>query len=64
MFTQLAVLVCLSEPVFDDYVIADMLTTLRDEIPRSFARVDIQLRKEDRAIQQPRKRPGSKGAHD
>jgi hypothetical protein len=62
--TQLAVLVCLSEPVFDDYVIADMLTTLRDEIPRSFARVDIQLRKEDRAIQRPRKRPGDKGAHD
>jgi hypothetical protein len=53
--TQLAVLVCLSEPVFDDYVIADMLVTLRDEIPRSFARADRQLAKDDRAIQQARK---------
>ena len=55
--TQLAVLVCFSEPVFDDYVIADMLMTLRDEIPRSFARVDAQLRKDDRAIQRTRKLP-------
>ena len=49
--TQLAVLVCFSEPVLDNYVIADMLMTLRDEIPRSFARADLQLRKDDRAIQ-------------
>jgi hypothetical protein len=58
--TQLAVLVCLSEPVFDDCVIADMLMTLRDEIPRSFGRADAQLRKDDRAIQQTRKRPAGK----
>jgi Family of unknown function (DUF5677) len=58
--TQLAVLVCFSEPVFDDYVIADMLTTLRDEIPRSFAQADVQLRKDDRAIQRTQKRPAGK----
>lgn len=48
--TQLAVLVCLSEPIFNDCVIADMLTTLRDGIPRSFARVDIQIQRADKAI--------------
>jgi Family of unknown function (DUF5677) len=50
--TQLSVLVCFSEPIFDDYVIADMLMTLRDEISRSFAKAEAQLRKEDRAIRQ------------
>jgi hypothetical protein len=55
-----AVRVCLSEPVFDDLVIANMLTTLRDEIPRSFARADSQLVKDDRAIQRARKQPASK----
>jgi hypothetical protein len=59
--TQLAVLVCFSEPVFDDYVIADMLTTLRDEVPRSFAKVEAQLQKEDRAIRRAPK--PSKGKH-
>jgi hypothetical protein len=58
--TQVALLVCFSEPVFDDYVIADMLTTLRDEIPRSFARADAQLRRDDRAIQRTRRRPAGK----
>ena len=58
--TQLAVLVCLSEPVFDDYVIADMLISLRNEIPRSFARADRQLAKDDRAIQ--RAQEGCAGA--
>jgi hypothetical protein len=48
--TQCAVLVCFSKPIFDDYVIADMLTTLRDEIPLSFARVDVQIQREDKAI--------------
>jgi hypothetical protein len=48
--TQLAVLVCFVEPVFDDYVIADMLMALRDEIPRSFAKAEAQLKKDDRAI--------------
>jgi hypothetical protein len=55
--TQLAVLIGLAEPVFDDYVIGDMLVTLRNEIPRSFARVDTRLKKEDRAI-----RRGAKSA--
>lgn len=50
--TQLAVLIGMSEPVFDDFVIADMLITLRNEIPRSFAKVDAQLKKEDREIRQ------------
>ncbi len=58
--TQLAVLVCFSEPVFDDYVISDMLTTLRDEIPRSFAKVEAQLQKEDKAIRRAPKPPKGK----
>jgi hypothetical protein len=53
--TQLSVLVCFSEPVFNDYVIADMLMTLRDEIPRSFARTDVQLRRDARVIQRTQK---------
>jgi hypothetical protein len=48
--TQLAVLVCFSEPIFDDYVVADMLMTLRDEIPRSLARADVQIQREHKAI--------------
>ena len=48
--TQLVVLVCSSEPIFDDYVVTDMLMKLRDEIPRSFARVDAQLLREDKDI--------------
>jgi hypothetical protein len=58
--TQLALLVCFSEPVFDDYVIADMLKTLRNEIPRLFAQADVQLRKDDRAIREVQKRPMGK----
>jgi len=58
--TQLSVLVCSSEPIFDDYVIADILMTLRDEIPRSFARTDVQLRRDDRLIQRTRKPPAGK----
>jgi hypothetical protein len=62
--TQLSVLVCFSEPIFDDYVIADMLVTLRDEIPQSFARTDVQLRRDDRVIQRTRKPPtGKKNWH-
>ena len=58
--TQLAVLVCFSEPIFDDYVISDMLMTLRDEIPRSFAKVEAQLQKEDKAIRRAPKPPKGK----
>jgi len=47
--TQLAAIVCISEPSLDDYVIADMLKMLRDEIPRSFARAEAQLRRDDKA---------------
>ena len=50
--TQVAVLIGLAEPVFDDYVIADMLVTLRNEISRSFAKVDMQFKKEDREMRQ------------
>ncbi len=46
--TQLAALVCLSEPNLDDLVAADMLRMLRDEIPRSLGRADRQLRKDDK----------------
>ena len=52
-----AVLVCFVEPVFDDYVIADMLMALRDEIPRSFAKAEAQLKKDDRAIRRAPKPP-------
>ncbi len=47
--TQLAAIVCISEPSFDDCVIADMLRMLRDEIPQSFAREEAQLRRDDKA---------------
>ncbi len=47
--TQLAAIVCISEPSFDDCVIADMLRMLRDEIPQSFARAEAQLRRDDKA---------------
>lgn len=46
--TQLAGIACMSEPSLDDCVIGDMLTTLRNEIPRSFARAEMQLRRDDK----------------
>jgi hypothetical protein len=46
--TQLSVLVYLREPNLDDLIVADMMRTLRDEIPRSFARAHIRLRKDDK----------------
>jgi hypothetical protein len=47
--TQLAGLVCLSEPKLDDLVAADMIRVLRDEIPKSFWQADRRLRKDDKA---------------
>jgi hypothetical protein len=44
--TQLSVLVCLPEPKLDDLVAAEMMKTLRDEIPKSFRRADMRLRKD------------------
>jgi hypothetical protein len=48
--TQLAVLICSSEPLIDDNVIANMLVTLRNDIPKSFARVDTQIQREEKAM--------------
>lgn len=50
--TQLAVLVCGSQPTFDDNVVSMMLCALRDEIPRSFARVDAKIEAEEKEIRQ------------
>jgi hypothetical protein len=46
--TQLSVLVCMSEPNFDDLVVGQMMVTLRDEIPRSFYEADKGLRRDDK----------------
>jgi Family of unknown function (DUF5677) len=46
--TQISVLVYLREPNLDDLTVADMMRTLRDEIPRSLARAHMQLRKDDK----------------
>ena len=67
--TQLAALVCMNEPSFDDLVVGEMIVTLKNEIPQAFGRADKQLRKDDKsfrssgngAISQPaRKRKPSK----
>ena len=58
--TQLAVLVCGSQPTFDDNVISMMLCELRDDIPRSFARVDAKLEAEEKAIRQAKLKRGTK----
>jgi len=50
--TQLAALVCLSNPTVDDLVAGDMIRALRDEIPNSFWRADKQLRKDDESFRQ------------
>jgi hypothetical protein len=62
--TQLTVLVCMSERTLDDLTIADMMITLRDRIPRSFARAQTQLRREHRELNRSKRgsRPeGSRG---
>jgi hypothetical protein len=46
--TQMSVLACLSDANLDDLVIANMIQTLRDEIPRSFYGADQRLRKDDK----------------
>jgi Family of unknown function (DUF5677) len=38
--TQLAVIVCMKEPNFDDLVVGQIMVTLLDEIPRSFYHAD------------------------
>jgi hypothetical protein len=47
-FAQLSVLVCMSEPNFDDLVVGQMMLTLRDEIPRFFHEADKRLRRDDK----------------
>jgi hypothetical protein len=46
--TQLSALVCLSEPKKDDLVAGDMMTMLRDEIPKSFYKADRQMRRDNK----------------
>ena len=46
--TQLSVLVCLSAPIFDDLVTAQLMRLLRNEIPKSFSRAHLRLRKDDK----------------
>jgi len=48
--TQLAAIVCLSRTSLDDLVIGEMLKTLMDEIPRSFARAELRLRRDDKVF--------------
>ena len=48
--TQLVVLVCLSEPVLDDNVIAGMLIEVRNQIPRSFADIELEIKKEEKSF--------------
>jgi hypothetical protein len=45
--TQLAVVVGLSEPIMDDLVTADMMRMLRDDVPRSLYKADMQLRRDE-----------------
>jgi hypothetical protein len=40
------VIVCLSDPNFDDLVTANMIRDLRDEIPPSFFQAEKQLQKD------------------
>jgi hypothetical protein len=46
--TQLAALVCMAEPGFDDLVVGEIVVTLKNEIPQAFGRADRQLRKDDK----------------
>lgn len=48
--TRLAVLVCMSEPNFDDLVAGSMMVTLGQEIPRLFASADRRLRRDEKAV--------------
>ena len=54
---QLSVLVCMSEPNFDDLVTGAMMVTLADEIPRLFAKADRRLRQDEKALTREGLRP-------
>jgi len=51
--TQISAIVCLSEPNIDDLVAGDMMTMLRDEVPKSFYKADRQLRRDDKKYRKP-----------
>lgn len=53
--TRLSVLVCMSEPNFDDLVAGAMMVTLGEEIPRLFAKAGRRLRQRTRALAQGRR---------
>jgi hypothetical protein len=46
--TQLAAMVCMADPSFDDLVVGEMVVTLKNEVPQAFGRVVRQLRKDDK----------------
>ncbi len=46
--TQISAIVCFSETNMDDLVVAEMMSMLRDEIPRSFHAADKRLRRDDK----------------
>jgi len=48
--TRLSVLVCMSEPNFDDLVVGAMMVTLGEEIPRLFAKAERRLRQDEKAL--------------
>jgi len=58
--TRLSVLVCMTEPNFDDLVAGSMMATLGEEIPRLFAKADKQLRQDEKVLR--RKGRGPVGA--
>lgn len=58
--TQLAVLICGFQPTFDDNVVSLMLCELRDEIPRSFAKVDAKIKAEEKVIRIKLRKPSTK----
>jgi hypothetical protein len=55
--TQIAVLVCMSEPNFDDLVAGEMMVKLGEEIPRMFAKADRRLKQDEKALVQEGRRP-------
>jgi hypothetical protein len=48
--TRLSVLVCMTEPNFDDLVAGSMMATLGEEIPRLFAKADKRLRQDEKVL--------------
>lgn len=54
---RLSVLVCISEPNFDDLVAGAMMVTLGEEIPRLFAKADRRLREDEKALVQKGRAP-------